>query len=339
MSTVEREKKRRKKKPQKLYAEDAAKLFKKINEGKRFENGIPLSKGCAIYNSIWQLQSRRSDVLPSRIFKHFKQTLPSKKEPKLKKKSQSQIIMGSPKIKAFGINNHRLSEIKESKPLYLEDATKLFKELSNGIYLKNRVPLSMACSVFSIAWKCNPDKNAEITQNALFRHFKKVLPSKKSLKNNHVQMEALETNIDHLYPDDLNASGNIIKPTPIDIETVSQRIDDSHDSSPTPMALNLSFAGNEFDTSDVEETTEALDWIRKKWDVGSMCEVYSKKTDTWIQGKILRRIESEDGEWMDVEYVLDDESITTKILRDDESSVRPLIKAQSLYNYVYDAVH
>merc|ERR1712228_732629 len=101
------------KKAKTLYAEDAAKLCKKINDGKRFNQGIPLSKGCAIYSSIWQLQSRRSEVFPSKIFKHFKQTLPSKKEAKIKK-SQSQIIK-SHNIKAFGINNHRLMKLKKAK--------------------------------------------------------------------------------------------------------------------------------------------------------------------------------------------------------------------------------
>merc|ERR1712083_929461 len=81
----EKKTKKKKKKQQILYAEDATKLFKKINDGKRFKNGIKLDKACNIFSVAWELPEENGRILPSKIARHFKQVLPSKKAMKRKK--------------------------------------------------------------------------------------------------------------------------------------------------------------------------------------------------------------------------------------------------------------
>ena len=80
-----KKKKKTKKKQAILYAEDATKLFKKINDGKRFKNGISLSKACNIFSVAWELPEENGRILPSKVVRHFKQVLPSKKAIKKKK--------------------------------------------------------------------------------------------------------------------------------------------------------------------------------------------------------------------------------------------------------------
>ena len=74
--------KKKKKVQQILYAEDATKLFKKINDGKRLKNGITLSKACNIFSVAWELPEENGRILPSKVARHFKQVLPSKKTAK-----------------------------------------------------------------------------------------------------------------------------------------------------------------------------------------------------------------------------------------------------------------
>jgi len=81
---TKKKKKKKKKQQQILYAEDATKLFKKINDGKRFKNGISLNKACNIFYVAWELPEENGRILPSKVVRHFKQVLPSKKSIKKK---------------------------------------------------------------------------------------------------------------------------------------------------------------------------------------------------------------------------------------------------------------
>ena len=87
--------KKKKKKKQILYSEDATKLFKKINDGKRLKNGITLSKACNIFSVAWELPEENGRILPSKVARHFKQVLPSKKTAKKAKAKKDKNIKPS----------------------------------------------------------------------------------------------------------------------------------------------------------------------------------------------------------------------------------------------------
>eukprot|EP01083_Nonionella_stella_P180634 644608_1 len=76
---AKKKKKKKKKKNPVLYAEVATKLYKKINDGKRFKKGITLKKACHIFSVAWELPEDNGRILPSKVARHFKQVLPSKK--------------------------------------------------------------------------------------------------------------------------------------------------------------------------------------------------------------------------------------------------------------------
>lgn len=78
-TTKSKSKSKRNKKRQTLYHEDATRIFKKLNDGKRFKNGLSLSKTCSVLNVAWELPLENGRLLPSKVARHFKATLPSKK--------------------------------------------------------------------------------------------------------------------------------------------------------------------------------------------------------------------------------------------------------------------
>ena len=81
--------KKAKKKNTILYQQTAIKYFDGFTKNKRFEKGISLSTGCAIFKTAWELPENNGLILPSRIIRHFKQVLPKKpKKEKNKKKSK-----------------------------------------------------------------------------------------------------------------------------------------------------------------------------------------------------------------------------------------------------------
>merc|ERR1719204_2831465 len=82
-----------------------------------------------------------------------------------KEKSQSQ----SPK-KAKSPKKKKLAK---TKVLYAEDATKIFKKLSEGKRYKKGVDLSRTCKIFSVAWEL-PEEKGRILPSKVARHFKQV---------------------------------------------------------------------------------------------------------------------------------------------------------------------
>merc|ERR1712013_112679 len=63
-----------------LFSEDATKIFKMLSEGKRYKKGIALSRTCHIFSVAWELPEEKGRILPSKVARHFKQVLPSKKQ-------------------------------------------------------------------------------------------------------------------------------------------------------------------------------------------------------------------------------------------------------------------
>merc|ERR1712228_354654 len=61
-----------------LYQQTAIKYFDGFTKNKRFNKGINLSTGCAIFKTAWELPENNGLILPSRIIRHFKQVLPKK---------------------------------------------------------------------------------------------------------------------------------------------------------------------------------------------------------------------------------------------------------------------
>eukprot|EP01084_Bolivina_argentea_P111637 199121_1 len=87
-----------------------------------------------------------------------------------------------------------------------------------------------------------------------------------------------------------------------------------------------------------EQTDPLSDWIRTIWKAGSECEIYSNSDKEWFQGTIKRVFTKEEDEWVEVEYVNENKTIRCKqAARDDITSIRPLTKALSIYEYVYNA--
>eukprot|EP01083_Nonionella_stella_P281430 957541_1 len=89
---------------------------------------------------------------------------------------------------------------------------------------------------------------------------------------------------------------------------------------------------------DEEEEDPLLDWIRSIWKVSSYCEVYSNSGQKWFKGTIKRIFADDEGEWLEVQYINQDNTIRCRQTpRDDITAIRPLTKALSIYKYVYNA--
>ena len=74
-------------------------------------------------------------------------------------------------------------------------------------------------------------------------------------------------------------------------------------------------------------------WIRKKWSIGSVCEIYSNQN--WIKGEIVDLSD----QYLKIEYTQSDVVRIKEVLRNDEASVRPIPSSIVMYQYVYDAVY
>merc|ERR1712154_47393 len=72
-----------------LYQETAIKYYDGFTKNNRFNKGINLSTGCAVFKTVWELPENNGLILPSRVIRHFKQILPKKpKKSKTKKKKK-----------------------------------------------------------------------------------------------------------------------------------------------------------------------------------------------------------------------------------------------------------
>eukprot|EP01084_Bolivina_argentea_P108275 193495_1 len=79
-------------------------------------------------------------------------------------------------------------------------------------------------------------------------------------------------------------------------------------------------------------------WIKNLWNVGSKAEIYSKSSNTWIIGDIVRIFTDSECEWVEVKYSINTVQRLRQIPRYDEESIRPLSKAIKIYQYIYKAL-
>ena len=110
-----------KKKEATLYHEDAVKLYKGLtNSSKRYEKGIALTKACHIFSIAWELDEDKGRILPSKIVRHFKQVLPSKKTAKKKKKNKNKNKLSNNtsnnSVASLSMNNSNSSMNSNSTP-------------------------------------------------------------------------------------------------------------------------------------------------------------------------------------------------------------------------------
>eukprot|EP01084_Bolivina_argentea_P108274 193494_1 len=79
-------------------------------------------------------------------------------------------------------------------------------------------------------------------------------------------------------------------------------------------------------------------WIKNLWNVGSKAEIYSKSSNTWIIGDIVRIFTDSECEWVEVKYSINTVQRLRQISRYDAESIRPLSKAIKIYQYIYKAL-
>lgn len=86
--------------------------------------------------------------------------------------------------------------------------------------------------------------------------------------------------------------------------------------------------------SDHDSTPKASPdaWIRKQWKVGSKVEVYSNSARKWFEGDITRIFYDAEGEWLEVQYAIQQMMRLKQIPRDDKEAIRPTTKTMPLYS-------
>eukprot|EP01083_Nonionella_stella_P001119 3241_1 len=82
------------------------------------------------------------------------------------------------------------------------------------------------------------------------------------------------------------------------------------------------------------------DEMRASWDVSSVVEIYSTKSKQWHKGEVMKVFTDEEGEWLEVQYVVDNTQRVKQTARHDKAIIRtikPHISCQDiarlLYNY------
>eukprot|EP01084_Bolivina_argentea_P079787 144643_1 len=92
----------------------------------------------------------------------------------------------------------------------------------------------------------------------------------------------------------------------------------------TPHAHPIKLDANPNDTPWTPSTS--LDSsIRNQWSIGSAVEVYSVLCKQWMNGKVQRIIEDEEGEWLEIEYSIHGDMRRKQVQRDHSTNIRPTI--------------
>eukprot|EP01084_Bolivina_argentea_P286303 491117_1 len=79
-------------------------------------------------------------------------------------------------------------------------------------------------------------------------------------------------------------------------------------------------------------------WIRNKWVVGSMVEVYSYSFRCWFEGNIRQIFTDYGGECLEIEYMENDVMKLKHASRNDMESIRPSSNAITIYKYIFNAI-
>eukprot|EP01084_Bolivina_argentea_P010494 19546_1 len=80
-------------------------------------------------------------------------------------------------------------------------------------------------------------------------------------------------------------------------------------------------------------------WIRERWTVGSLCEVYSDYCGKWVKGRIQRIFDDKGHKWLQIQYSDERANRLKHVARDDVHSVRALSTVLPIYKYVLDATN
>lgn len=80
-------------------------------------------------------------------------------------------------------------------------------------------------------------------------------------------------------------------------------------------------------------------WIRNLWKIGSKVEIYSFSSDSWFKGNIVKIVNDDQGEWMEVEYIVHKKLRSKQTPRNDVDAIRPFLKVMPIYQYIFDAIH
>eukprot|EP01083_Nonionella_stella_P029997 82365_1 len=78
--------------------------------------------------------------------------------------------------------------------------------------------------------------------------------------------------------------------------------------------------------------------IRSKWTIGCQVEVYSKISKQWIKGEIKRILIDDEGEWLEVEYVIKQTIRMKQVQRDANAMIRPVHLIQRLKDSIRNTI-
>eukprot|EP01083_Nonionella_stella_P088135 245441_1 len=87
-------------------------------------------------------------------------------------------------------------------------------------------------------------------------------------------------------------------------------------------ALSITF--DHFGIIMAEHVSVKEDDVRLSWKAGSMVEIYSVSSKQWHQGTVMKILNDEEGEWLEVQYKANNMKRVKETPREDEYTIRPI---------------